>query len=190
ASRASTLAPGAPDGRWSSTSPPRPGMPRRSSARRRGRRRSRWTSSPRPCWRGAACAASIPGEPGYGAAGATPVGIAAIAGVDHSPDHSPASLTIERGAPLLARATGLEAVLGGDVPVDLILTGEGSIDAQSHEGKVLGWIVARATTPPSPGARPIPVHLIGGRVEWDAVVVKRSAGATALPGPMARTLDQ
>lgn len=131
-----------------------------------------------------------PGEPGYGAAGATPVGIAAIAGTDHSPDHSPASLTIERGAPLLARATGLEAALDGDVPIDLILTGEGSIDAQSHEGKVLGWIVARAATPPSPGARPIPVHLIGGRVEWDAVVVKRSAGATALPGPMARPLDQ
>nr|WP_052753232.1 glycerate kinase [Corynebacterium xerosis] len=95
-----------------------------------------------------------PGEPGYGAAGATPVGIAAIAGADYCPDHSPASLTIERGAPLLARATGLEAALDGDVPVDLILTGEGSIDAQSHEGKVLGWIVARAATPPSPGAVP------------------------------------
>ncbi len=117
-----------------------------------------------------------PDEPGHGAAGATPVGIAALAET---------SLAVEPGAELLARATGLDEALASG-RADLVLTGEGSIDAQSHVGKVVGWVVSRAaeTDPPTP------VHLIGGRVDVDADVVKQAAGTTALPGPMETTLDQ
>lgn len=118
-----------------------------------------------------------PDEAGYGAAGATPVGIAALAAASPEPT---ASLSIERGAALLARATGLDDALSTG-SADLILTGEGAVDAQSHVGKVVGWIVERATAP---------VHIIGGTVDEGAVVVKQAAGATALPGPLERTREQ
>ncbi|WP_035122551.1 glycerate kinase [Corynebacterium freneyi] len=112
-----------------------------------------------------------PDEAGYGAAGATPVGISAVAG---------ASLSIEGGAALLGRATGLDEAMSA-ASCDLILTGEGSVDAQSHVGKVVGWVVDHA------GA---PVHVIGGVVDEEAVVVKHATGTTALPGPMEHTCKQ
>ena len=112
-----------------------------------------------------------PDEAGYGAAGATPVGISAVATV---------SLSIEGGAALLGRATGLDEAMSA-ASCDLILTGEGSVDAQSHVGKVVGWVVDHA------GA---PVHVIGGMVDEEAVVVKHATGATALPGPMEHTCKQ
>ncbi|MDK8768484.1 glycerate kinase [Corynebacterium freneyi] len=112
-----------------------------------------------------------PDQAGYGAAGATPVGISAVAG---------ASLSIEGGAALLGRATGLDEAMSA-ASCDLILTGEGSVDAQSHVGKVVGWVVDHA------GA---PVHVIGGVVDEEAVVVKHATGTTALPGPMEHTCKQ
>lgn len=124
------------------------------------------------------------GAPGYGAAGATPVGIAAL--VRAAGATSPARLRIERGAGLVARASGLDEVLRAGA-ADLVLTGEGSIDGQSHAGKVVGWIVDRAAVA---GPSPVPVHLIGGRIAGRDGVVTRAAGATALPGPMTGTLAQ
>ncbi|MFC3849613.1 glycerate kinase [Corynebacterium hansenii] len=125
-----------------------------------------------------------PVEPGYGAAGATPVGIAALVAAADGTGRP----TIERGAPLLARATGLDHALT-DGTADLILTGEGSVDAQSHVGKVVGWIVDAAAEH-APGGRTTPVHVIGGRVDEGAAVVKRAHAATALPGPPERTREQ
>lgn len=123
-----------------------------------------------------------PDEAGYGAAGATPVGIAALAAASPEPT---ASLSIERGAALLARATGLDDALSTG-SADLVLTGEGAVDTQSHVGKVVGWIVDAARTADSP----TPVHLIGGSVEDGVPVVKRARGATALPGPLEETREQ
>lgn len=117
----------------------------------------------------------------YGAAGATPVGIAAISRAAGGGEPA-----IEPGAALVARETGVHELLPESEPagVDLVLTGEGSVDGQSDAGKVVGHLLRRAAscTPP------VPVHLVGGRVDRDSAVAARAAGATELPGPMSETI--
>lgn len=122
-----------------------------------------------------------PGLPGCGAAGATPVGVAAIAGAAGAPQP-----LIEPGAAVVARAMGILDLLPESAPagVDLVLTGEGSVDGQSDAGKVAGFLLGRAAAA-EPAA---PVHLIGGRVDRRSPVVKRAAGATALDAPLSETL--
>ncbi len=68
--------------------------------------------------------------PGSGAAGGTAGGLVAALGA-----------TVERGAELVADAVGLAAALDG---ADLVLTGEGRLDAQTAHGKVVSVVAARA----------------------------------------------
>ncbi len=67
--------------------------------------------------------------PGGGAAGGLAGGLAALGG------------RLVAGVDLVADALGIDAALGR---ADLALTGEGRLDAQSFEGKVVGGVLARA----------------------------------------------
>jgi glycerate kinase len=85
---------------------------------------------------GLARAATIAGgdahfEPGSGAAGGTAWGFARYWGA-----------SIRSGADAIAELTGLDAALTG---ADLLITGEGCLDATSYSGKVVGAAVSRAT---------------------------------------------
>ena len=82
--------------------------------------------------------------PGAGAAGG--LGAACVAFLD---------ATLERGAEWVLRAVDFDALLAR---ARLVITGEGSYDAQSSMGKVTGEIVARA------GRAGVPVLLVAGRV--------------------------
>ncbi len=68
--------------------------------------------------------------PGAGAAGGTAGGLVAALGA-----------TVEPGAVLVADAVGLDAALQG---ADLVLTGEGRLDAQTAAGKAVSVVAARA----------------------------------------------
>ena len=68
--------------------------------------------------------------PGSGAAGGTAYGLSALWGAK-----------IESGAAALANLCGLDAALVG---ADLVITGEGRLDSQSFNGKVVGHISERA----------------------------------------------
>jgi glycerate kinase len=81
---------------------------------------------------------------GSGAAGGLAGGLAAL------------GATLTPGFELVARHAGLDTELGR---ADLVLTAEGSIDATSFVGKVVGGVLARA------GARGIRAVAIGGAVE-------------------------
>ena len=72
----------------------------------------------------------VPGEPGAGAAGGTAFGFATVLGA-----------AIVPGATYLAELAGLDQALAN---ADLVLTGEGSFDAQSLGGKVVGEVLERA----------------------------------------------
>lgn len=78
--------------------------------------------------------------PGAGAAGGTPASLVALLGA-----------RLEPGAPLVLGATGLPGHLAG---ADLVLTGEGSFDAQSLQGKLVSVL---ATTAHEAGAGPVVV---------------------------------
>jgi len=91
--------------------------------------------------------------PGSGAAGGLGGGLAAL------------GAALEPGFDLIAGAVGLPSLLDG---ADLVLTGEGRLDAQSFDGKVVGGVAALA------GQAGVP---------WCAVVgtaAERPAGAAVL----------
>jgi glycerate kinase len=69
--------------------------------------------------------------PGAGAAGGTGAGLVAFLSAELVP-----------GAPLIVEAAGLDRALGGGV--DLVVTGEGRIDAQTAYGKAPGEVAKRA----------------------------------------------
>ncbi len=69
-------------------------------------------------------------EPGTGAAGGLGYGLAAGLGA-----------RIRLGARAVAGVTGLEAAIAG---AELVITGEGRLDATSQAGKVVGWVAGRA----------------------------------------------
>ncbi|MEE6286703.1 glycerate kinase [Georgenia sp. MJ173] len=96
-------------------------------------------------------------RPGAGAAGGLPLALITLLGAELVP-----------GARLVAEATGLDAALA---TADVVLTGEGSLDSQSLDGKVVDAVRSLAR----PGAA---VVVIAGRVELDAADV-RAAGLTA-----------
>jgi glycerate kinase len=85
--------------------------------------------------------------PGSGAAGGLAGGLAAI------------GATLVDGFELVADACELDLVIG---EADLVVTGEGFVDAQSFEGKVVGGVVAAAQ------AAGVPALVIAGDV-YDAV---------------------
>jgi glycerate kinase len=78
-----------------------------------------------------------------------------------------------RGAALLADLVGFDEALAG---ADLVLTGEGSLDRQSLQGKVPCEVAARASS------RGIPCFAVAGRVELGAEELGRCGltGATSL----------
>lgn len=100
-------------------------------------------------------APGLAAEPGSGAAGGLGFGLAAGLGA-----------TLRAGAAEVADAVGLDAQLAA---ADLVITGEGRLDASSFDGKVVGEVLARASD--------------GGR---DAAVV---AGAVALDAETDAPLD-
>lgn len=89
--------------------------------------------------------------PGAGAAGGAAGGLVAALGG-----------AVEAGAPLVADAVGLDAALQG---ADLVLTGEGSLDAQTAQGKAVSVVAARAR------AAGVPAVALCGQVTppWDAL---------------------
>lgn len=102
---------------------------------------------------------------GMGAAGGLPVALTAVLGAQIVP-----------GVRLVADAVGLDDALAG---ADLVLTGEGSFDAQSLHGKVVDGVLTAASARAA-------VVVIAGRVELTAEEVA-AAGLTAAlsiaPGP-------
>lgn len=75
-----------------------------------------------------------PATPGYGAAGAIPVGIHWLSAMLHGTD---AFVHVLPGAPVVADALGLPESIS---QADLVITGEGAFDEQSSTGKVVGTI--------------------------------------------------
>ncbi|RGE19209.1 glycerate kinase [Leucobacter sp. wl10] len=109
--------------------------------------------------------ASLARRPGTGAAGGLAIGPVALFEAELVP-----------GATLVAEAAGLGDALAD---ADLVITGEGRLDAQSLSGKVVSRVVEEA----SPR---VPVVVIAGSVALSAAEC-RSAGITAAlsvaPGP-------
>ena len=87
-------------------------------------------------------------EPGAGAAGGLAFGLLVFAGARLRP-----------GVEAVAEAVGLEAALRA---TDLVITGEGAVDATSLHGKVVGGVLAAAEV------AQIPVVVVCGRTSIDA----------------------
>jgi glycerate kinase len=102
--------------------------------------------------------AGDPGDhPGDGAAGGLGYAFRVFAGAERRP-----------GIDYVMDAVGFEARLDG---VDLVLTGEGKLDAQTARGKVVSGVVAKSA------ARGIPVVALAGSAEDTTSLVER--GLTA-----------
>jgi glycerate kinase len=88
----------------------------------------------------------LDGRPGRGAAGGLGAGLAAFAGAK-----------LESGSQYFLEAAGVPELLRGPAGVDAVLTGEGSYDAQSAEGKIAGELAALCD------AVRIPLLIVAGR---------------------------
>ncbi|MGW2093148.1 glycerate kinase [Promicromonospora sukumoe] len=112
---------------------------------------------------------SVAALPGAGAAGGVPAGLVAVLAAETTP-----------GAELVAEAVGLPAVLAD---ADLVLTGEGSFDSQSINGKVADGVARLAAASPT---RP-PVVVLAGQVLLPEAQARAAGIAAALsiaPGPV------
>src|SRR5205807_1695321 len=89
--------------------------------------------------------------PGAGAAGGAGAGLVAFLDAELTP-----------GAPLIVTAAGFDAALAG---ADLVITGEGRVDAQTAYGKAPGEVAKRAA------AAGVPVLLLAGSkgTGWEAM---------------------
>lgn len=93
--------------------------------------------------------------PGMGAAGGIGIGLTWLSTLMHgTTDH----IHILPGAPLIARATGLEEMIP---QADLVITGEGRLDAQSHTGKVVGTLHALTS------AAGVPLVVAAGEIDGE-----------------------
>ncbi len=97
--------------------------------------------------------------PGAGAAGGVGFGAVAVLGAE-----------LRAGADVVQELTGLEAALVG---ADLVVTGEGSLDAQTLHGKAPAGVAAAA------GRAGVPVVAVAGRCVLDAATL-RAAGFGAV----------
>ncbi|MCP2264437.1 glycerate kinase [Promicromonospora thailandica] len=107
--------------------------------------------------------------PGAGAAGGVPAGLVAVLGAETTP-----------GAVLVAETIGLPAALAD---ADLVITGEGSFDSQSVNGKVADGVARLAAASPT---RP-PVVVVAGQVllpEAQARAAGIAAAFSIAPGPV------
>ncbi|WP_299040172.1 glycerate kinase [uncultured Pseudokineococcus sp.] len=91
--------------------------------------------------------------PGCGAAGGAPACLVAVCGAQ-----------LEPGAPLVLGEAGLPQLLARGA--DLVLTGEGSCDAQSLQGKVVDGVAAAVRAEPASAAAAVVV--LAGRVDAPA----------------------
>lgn len=103
--------------------------------------------------------------PGAGAAGGTVFGLACLRDRFQS-------FAIVPGIDLVMEAAGFAATLAG---ADLVLTGEGRIDAQTGFGKTALGVARRAA------AAGVPCVAVGGGVETAGVAALAAAGALAVP---------
>ena len=94
-------------------------------------------------------------SPGCGAAGGSSYGLHALWGA-----------RIENGAAKISDLCGIDAVISS---VDLVITGEGRLDSQSFQGKVVGHLTQLAATAHVPIAYCVgtldgdfPAHSLGG----------------------------
>jgi glycerate kinase len=108
---------------------------------------------------------SVRNEPGAGAAGG--VGFALLAIADRF-----RSFALRPGIDLLFEATDFDGRLAN---ADLVITGEGRIDAQTGFGKTALGVARRAA------AVQVPCVAVGGGVELDGIEALASTGAIAVP---------
>lgn len=104
-------------------------------------------------------------EPGAGAAGG--VGFALLAVASRF-----GAFALRPGVDLLMDATGFDARL---TESDLVITGEGRIDAQTAFGKTALGVARRAAS------AQVPCLAVGGGVEPDGIEALAAVGATAVP---------
>jgi glycerate kinase len=119
-------------------------------------------------WAGALEAATGRREretPGAGAAGGTVFGLACLR-------ERFRSFAIVQGVDLVMEATGFADKLAG---ADLVLTGEGRIDAQTAFGKTALGVARRAA------AAGVPCVAVGGGVEPEGIAALAAVGAVAVP---------
>jgi glycerate kinase len=102
---------------------------------------------------------------GAGAAGGTVFGLACLR-------ERFRSFAIVPGVDLVMEATGFDAKLAG---ADLVITGEGRIDAQTAFGKTALGVARRAA------AAGVPCVAIGGGVEPEGIAALAAVGAVAVP---------
>lgn len=98
---------------------------------------------------------------GTGSAGGVPAGLVALAGAAMVP-----------GFELVAAAVGLDVLLEG---ADLVITGEGQLDRQSFEGKVVGRLAERCR------ARGVPLLAIAGSLTAEGEELLVQAGGVSQP---------
>lgn len=113
-----------------------------------------------------------PERPGMGAAGGVPIAISWLGELLGSP------ASIVAGAPAVADAVGVTELLP---EADLVVTGEGALDAQSLQGKVVGHLAEQAAR------HGVSVGVVAGRID-DATVARLERVlpqllVTALPEP-------
>jgi glycerate kinase len=104
------------------------------------------------------CPPDLVGLPGSGAAGGLGAALMALGGRRIS------------GIALVRRLTGLDEALAG---ADLVVTGEGSFDAQSLRGKVVAGVAEAAQQ------RGVPCLVVAGRVAVEAAETAAAAGISA-----------
>lgn len=106
-------------------------------------------------------APDVSGIPGAGAGGGVAAGAIAL------------GATVESGFALIAGLTGVDNALAG---ADLVITGEGSLDEQSLNGKAPAGIADRARP------RGVPLLALAGRIQLDAAGLERLGvvGSSAL----------
>lgn len=103
-----------------------------------------------------------PEMPGAGAAGGAGFGLAAL------------GATLRSGAEAVAEVTGLD---GAIADADLVVTGEGSFDAQSAQGKVVSLVAEAARR------HRVPVALVAGRIAAPTGDFVRAVALAGLAGP-------
>ena len=103
--------------------------------------------------------------PGAGAAGGVGFGLLAIAGAFRS-------FALRPGVELLMEATAFDAKLS---QADLVITGEGRIDAQTAFGKTALGVARRAAE------AGLPCIAVGGGVETEGIHALAAVGAVAVP---------
>ena len=113
----------------------------------------------------AAAGTQVRDRPGAGAAGGVGFGLLAVAGRFRS-------FALRPGVDLVMDATDFPARLAG---ADLVITGEGQIDAQTAYGKTALGVAQRAA------AAGVPCIAVGGGVEAEGIEALATVGAVTVP---------